>query len=204
VTTPIYGLRYLELGEPARNTRQVLQDNAETIEAALAAGGVAAPGAADLLAVSGRVSVLEAAAAARPVAILTGSAGTTPLTSGTWAPLPLAGVEERDDLGGHSTTTNPSRWTCPAGEGGLYWVVGTTRIDGATGAKSAGVRKNGAELTRLNGQVAGPAIIVGSTAGLVSLVPTDYLEVWALQSSGSALTANNAYNSLTLVRMFRT
>lgn len=66
--TPIYGLKYLALGEPARNTRQALQDNAFTIEAALQAGGVAAPGASDLLAVSGRVSVVEGKVAV-PVAV---------------------------------------------------------------------------------------------------------------------------------------
>lgn len=59
MTTPVYGLEYLVEGEPARNTRAKLQRNAETIEAALIAGGLAAPGASDLLEVSGRVSVLE-------------------------------------------------------------------------------------------------------------------------------------------------
>jgi hypothetical protein len=57
--TPIYGLEYITEGEPLRNTRAALENNAHTIEAALQAGGVAATGASDLLAVSGRVSTLE-------------------------------------------------------------------------------------------------------------------------------------------------
>lgn len=57
--TPIYHLPYPAPGEPIRNTRANLQTMAQNIEAALQAGGVAAPGASDLLAVSGRVSTLE-------------------------------------------------------------------------------------------------------------------------------------------------
>lgn len=57
--TPVYGLRYVAEGQPAHYTRQHLQHNAETIEAALIAGGVAAPGATDLLALAGEVHQLE-------------------------------------------------------------------------------------------------------------------------------------------------
>jgi hypothetical protein len=57
--TPVYGIKYPVVGEPIRTTRQILQDNAETTEAALIAGGVAAPGAGDVLAVSARVTMLE-------------------------------------------------------------------------------------------------------------------------------------------------
>lgn len=57
--TPVYGLRYIAKGQPARDTRKYLQENAETIEAALIAGGLAAPGASDLLEVAGRVTILE-------------------------------------------------------------------------------------------------------------------------------------------------
>lgn len=58
--TPVYQLEYLVQGEPVRNTRLALENNAKSIEAALMARGVAAAGAADVLAVSGRVSTLEA------------------------------------------------------------------------------------------------------------------------------------------------
>lgn len=63
--TPIYGLEYIEEGEPLRLARPALENNAHTIEAALQAGGVAAPGASDLLAVSGRVTALESYVPAR-------------------------------------------------------------------------------------------------------------------------------------------
>lgn len=38
--TPIYQLEYLVVGEPARNTRAALENNAKSIEAALAARGI--------------------------------------------------------------------------------------------------------------------------------------------------------------------
>lgn len=57
--TPIYGLKYIVEGEPARNARQALEDNAKTIEAALQSQGVPAVGAPDLATLSGRVSQLE-------------------------------------------------------------------------------------------------------------------------------------------------
>lgn len=58
--TDVYGIEFLQLGEPIRNTRAKLEANARTIEAALLARGVPATGAPDLAAVSGRVSALEA------------------------------------------------------------------------------------------------------------------------------------------------
>lgn len=57
--TPNFGIEYLIPGEPARNTRAKLQRNAETIDAALTAGGIAPAGAADLVAIAGRVTTLE-------------------------------------------------------------------------------------------------------------------------------------------------
>lgn len=58
-STPIYHMYYLAEGQPVRDTRVVLQANAETIEASLAAGGIAPPGAADLAALAGRVTTVE-------------------------------------------------------------------------------------------------------------------------------------------------
>jgi hypothetical protein len=58
--TPVYGLRYILEGQPARDTRKYLEENAHTIEAALVAGGITPPGAADLAALVGRVNTLEA------------------------------------------------------------------------------------------------------------------------------------------------
>jgi len=60
--TPVYGLEYIVEGEPLRNARLALENNAKSVEAALLLGGVAAPGATDLLTLSGRVNLLESTA----------------------------------------------------------------------------------------------------------------------------------------------
>lgn len=57
--TPIYGIEYLIPGEPIRSTRQALENNAKSIEAALANRGVIPPGASDLAALLGRLQTLE-------------------------------------------------------------------------------------------------------------------------------------------------
>jgi hypothetical protein len=56
--TPIYGLPFLAVGAPARYTRAVLEDATYGIEAALARGGVAPAGAADLATLTARVGEL--------------------------------------------------------------------------------------------------------------------------------------------------
>lgn len=57
--TPIYAIKYPVVGEPIRTTRQILEDNAKAIEAALLAGPASPPNAQDLAAVAGRVTTLE-------------------------------------------------------------------------------------------------------------------------------------------------
>jgi hypothetical protein len=59
-TTPTFALPYLEVGQPMRDTRLVLEQLAKGVDTALAARGVAPPAAADLAALAGRVSTLEA------------------------------------------------------------------------------------------------------------------------------------------------
>lgn len=54
--TPIYRLAYIEQGEPIRNTRQALEDNAYTIEAALQAGGLAPQQVQDMLTALGETN----------------------------------------------------------------------------------------------------------------------------------------------------
>lgn len=142
-------------------------------------------------------------------AILLGRAeDTTTLVSNVWTPLPLTGVEELDTHGGHSTSSNPSRWTCPAGEGGLYMATSGTRIDTNLGVRSAGIRKNGTEIIQ-RGQQSIPtyqsqAIVVTSTPLVLALVPGDYLEAIAYQNSGNnTLTANGVWHHLTVVRLAR-
>lgn len=202
--TPVYGIEYLVEGEPIRHTRAKLERNAAQIEAALLAGGVAAPGAADLLEVSGRVTALEATLQTQPYAKLYGT-GTLSLASGTWTAMPLTGAEE-DPLNGHSTVTDTSRWTCPPLQGGIYLASGVVGFGGgATGRRFVGIRKNGAEVPQQ--QSGSPPISSGthiqhSGVQMLVLTPGDYVEVWGYQDTGSALSVALGSSGFWLVRLY--
>lgn len=58
-TTPLYGLAYADTDTAVIDLATVSQQLAQTVEAALNTGGVAAPGAADVTAVAARVTALE-------------------------------------------------------------------------------------------------------------------------------------------------
>jgi hypothetical protein len=141
-------------------------------------------------------------------AILLGSASdTVSLPSGTWTPLPLTGVEELDTHGGHSTTVNPTRWTCPAGEDGLYLATSGTRIDTGLVVRSAGIRRNGTDLFQRAQQsiptYTSQAIVVTSTPILLALAGGDYIEAMGYQNSGGALNATGTWHHLTVFRVAR-
>lgn len=72
--TPIYQIEYLAQGEPVRNTRLALENNAKSIEAALKSGGLAPQTVQDALAVIGRVTTLETGRPAAPTILEVGTA----------------------------------------------------------------------------------------------------------------------------------
>lgn len=115
-------------------------------------------------------------------------------------------TEDVDSHNGHSTGTNPGRWTCPSGWDGWYWVAGTVQIDGAdiTNIRMISLRKNGtyipgSSLRALAAPTATLATRLGSPDVLVQLTAGDYVELYAYQNSGSNLptvvsgTAPNGY-----------
>lgn len=85
--TPVFGIKYIQQGEPIRATRQALQDNANAIEAALIGTGVHPPSAPDLSSLAAlsqsvsantaSVAANTAALASAPVAVTLASAFTT-------------------------------------------------------------------------------------------------------------------------------
>lgn len=123
----------------------------------------------------------------RPVAFLT--QGTVQsLPSSAWAAVTYdqSGV---DTYGGHSNTTNPSRYTAQVA--GWYSVGGgASTAANATGQRGAAVARNGT-------RVQGGAAMSQAASALSPTVPTpptlaylnvgDYLEIDAYQNSGGAL-----------------
>jgi hypothetical protein len=111
------------------------------------------------------------------------------LTSSIWATITLD-TELIDDYGGHSTTTNTSRYTAQLA--GWYEVSGSvTWLQNGTGTRGARLAVNGTV-------VQGSAVMMSTAASTTDTsVPTttrvvylnvgDYLEVQGWQSSGANL-----------------
>lgn len=100
------------------------------------------------------------------------------------------GSESFDTDSFHSTSTNTSRITVPAGLGGKYSVYAIVEWPAnVTGSREIQVR--------INGSVAGQTIVdyqnfssgafYQSTAGIMELTAGDYIELWCLHSAGVSL-----------------
>jgi hypothetical protein len=100
--------------------------------------------------------------------------------------------EAWDTDGFHSTSSNTSRITIPAGLGGKYLVtMNTSPALSGTGGRYMELYKNGARLINDIG-VVGSASQYINVAGtfVVNLVATDYIEMLVYQDSGSSKTYN--------------
>lgn len=113
---------------------------------------------------------------------------TQSITNNTWTAVTLDS-EYFDDDGGHSTVTNTSRYTCQVA--GRYVITGTVFFSpNATGLRGSKITKNGTTVTGSTSFLAA-APSVGSTALCtipVQLAVGDYVEVFAWQGSGGALS----------------
>lgn len=101
--TPLFGIKYIAVGEPIRNTRQALEDNANTIEAALAQR-VNAPTVPDLNAeIAARTAADTGEVTARTAADLALSNRITVLEAGAWTDLPTLGTGWATEAAGGET-----------------------------------------------------------------------------------------------------
>ena len=105
-------------------------------------------------------------------------------TAATW------NSEYFDTDGFHSTTTNTSRLTVPAGKDGYYLIsFQSTWALNATGSRTCELKKNGSNLKFAN-EIAGDAsYYVGNEITMVTnLVAGDYIELFVKQTSGGNLS----------------
>jgi hypothetical protein len=104
--------------------------------------------------------------------------------------------EAWDTDGFHSTSSNTSRITIPAGLGGKYLVIMNTMPDlSATGGRNMELFKNGSRLIICNSIAGNGSQYVGLQATfVVDLVATDYIEIMVNQDRGSALNFSRAAN----------
>lgn len=124
-----------------------------------------------------------------PRAVLT-QATVQSIPNSTWTGLNFD-TEQADEYGGHSTTVNNSRWTCPAGAAGWYTVCGVYAPFGnAAGFRAARLQVNGSPVlgtaAYLPHNGATDAGIVTPTRD-IQLAVGDYVQVAGFQSTGGAL-----------------
>jgi len=109
-------------------------------------------------------------------------------------------TEDFDSDGMHDTASNSSRFVVPAGQAGVYLLIGQVNFAAnATGIRDACFRKNGTEefaYTQVAPASASVTTIIRVQA-LVELVAGDYVELCAYQSSGGALNTGSGTRSTT-------
>ncbi|MEV6833471.1 hypothetical protein AB0N17_02900 [Streptomyces sp. NPDC051133] len=116
------------------------------------------------------------------------------VATSTWSAITLD-TEQQDTYGGHSTTTNSSRYTAQVA--GWYTVCGVvTWTQNSTGRRGARLHVNGSSVAG-SAQLFAPASGTTFTGVMtavraVQLGVGDYVEVAGTQSSGSALSTGVA------------
>lgn len=100
--------------------------------------------------------------------------------------------EDFDSDGYHSTSTNTSRITVPAGKAGKYLVTSKVQYTSNTsGRRIVQITKNGANAWDFE-QTPGGADLQLQGVAIIDLAVGDYVETTAWQNSGTSLQAQNA------------
>lgn len=106
-------------------------------------------------------------------------------------------VEDFDDGGMHSTTTNTSRITVPTGGAGTYLVGAHVEFaQNATGVRTLLITVNGTatQTTVRDNSPSGSSATRLACSSLVALVAGDYVEVLVVQTSGGNLNVAASCN----------
>lgn len=126
------------------------------------------------------------------------ASGAPSIPNGAYTALTM-GFEEIDTDAFHSTTTNTSRMTIPAGKAGKYLIIFYASYPTAATIKAQRLYKNGVLLQtgasfnydfRLNTTIA--ATIQSST--ILNLAVADYIEMFVYQDSGASATMQGYVN----------
>jgi hypothetical protein len=126
-----------------------------------------------------------------PPSVKTRRTAVQSIPNNTFTAVAFTAADTWDTDGFHSTTTNNSRITVPAGLGGIYHVIGSVNFAaGADNTRLVKIQLNGSsDVTVYQGTngVGGPAFAV-SVPNMVQLAAGDYIELVCYQFSGSALS----------------
>ena len=137
--------------------------------------------------------------------VMATSSAVTALTAATWTAISFTTADEWDTATMHDTTTNPTRLTVPASNGGLYSITANVYAGNFTTSYPMHlmVRKNAAGSSS-GGTFVGQATSNSSTnavlgAGLnlnieTRLAAADYIEIWvAIETSSSVSLIGTTY-----------
>ncbi len=92
----------------------------------------------------------------------------------------------------HSTSSNTSRITIPAGKAGKYMVIGDAMYtSNSNGRRIMTFRKNGTDVFDFESASPGSAELDIVGTAVIDLVVGDYIEMTAWQNSGSTLSLQN-------------
>jgi hypothetical protein len=104
--------------------------------------------------------------------------------------------ESYDTDGFHDTSTNTSRITIPAGKGGKYLLTGSIGMSTGANEREISVWKNGTKfniMSQLYAENLGG--FYNGFSYVISLVATDYIELYMNQGSGGSLTVFNGQDT---------
>lgn len=117
---------------------------------------------------------------------------TQALTASAVTPITFA-FEEYDSDAYHSTVTDTSRFTIPAGKAGKYLLQGGTVFSGTPAVPEIGFRLNGTTLIRGSGPVSATASARFAQCSTVAeLAAGDYVELWAYTTTSSITVGNGS------------
>ncbi len=110
--------------------------------------------------------------------------------------------ENYDTNSYHDTSTNNSRFTCPAGKDGKFLLTGSARFDNnATGQRNISLFKNGTKIYTMSQLNQGATSdTINSITGILELVEDDYVELMVWQNSGGDL---NVFKTSTIYAIQR-
>ena len=130
---------------------------------------------------TGAATFAAAGLANTPNFLIKQDGATTGVVTSTWTKVELDSADIDTDSGLDATN---KRWTTPSGKGGTYFITYSCRIQDANDFGIAfAIYKNGSALTSMWGANRDYDTKVGTH--VVVLAATDYVELFAWQSSGS-------------------
>lgn len=131
-----------------------------------------------------------------PARVQVYNAGTATIANNTITTLAFD-QEDIDSDAFHSTSTNNSRLTVPAGLSGDYFVYGQVAMASFTGSVEALIKRNATTIvashTAGSGTASGPGVWVGR---VLTLAVGDFVELQVWQNSGGNVTLNGGAGDL--------